>query len=84
MKRFLLLMLITLTLVACVKRERVMNEYEVLLSTKDTMYVNAWYYDYSIATFTNSKTYVFYDTKRVEIIRIHNPIYIREVKKKRT
>lgn len=83
MKRFLLLMLITLTLVSCVKRERVMNEYEVLLPTKDTMYVNAWYYDCSIATFTNSKTYVFYDTKRDEIIRIHNPIYIREVKKKR-
>jgi hypothetical protein len=83
MKKILLLMLITLTLVACAKRERVMNEYEVLLPTKDTMYVNAWYYDYSIATFTNSKTYVFYDTERVEIIRIHNPIFIREVKKKR-
>ena len=81
MKKFLLLMLTTLTLVACAKRERVMNEYEVLLPTKDTTYVNAWYYLYSIATFTNSKTYVFYDTKHVEIIRIHNPIYVREVKK---
>lgn len=74
-------MLITLTLVACVKRERVMNEYEVLLSTKDTTYVNAWYYYCSTATFNNNKTYVFYDTKHVEIVRIHNPIYIREVKK---
>ncbi len=81
MKKFLLLILITLTLVACVKRERVTNEYEVLLPTKDTMYVNAWYYDCSIATFTNSKTYVFYDTKYAEIIRIHNPVYVKEVKK---
>lgn len=74
-------MLITLMLVACVKRERVMNKYEVLLPTKDTTYVNAWYYDFSIGTFTNDKMYVFYDTKHVEIIRIHNPIYVREIKK---
>lgn len=81
MKKFLLLMLTTLMLVACVKRERVINEYEVLLSTKDTMYVNAWYYDCSVATFTSNKTYVFCDTNYAEIIRIHNPIYVREIKK---
>ena len=80
MKKLLLLILTTLTLVACVKRERVMNEYEVLLPTKDTTYVNAWYYDCS-GIFTSNKTYIFYDTKHVEIIRIHNPIYVREVKK---
>jgi len=81
MKKFSLLMLITLTLVACVKRERVINEYEVLLPTKDTMHVNAWYYDCSIGTFTSNKTYVFYSTKHVEVVRIHNPVYVREVKK---
>ena len=81
MKKLLLLILIALTLVACVKRERVMNEYEVLLPTKDIMYVNAWYYNCCSGTFTSNKTYVFYDTKPVEIIRIHNPIYVREVKK---
>ena len=81
MKKNLLLILTALTLVACVKRERVTNEYEVLLPTKDTMYVNAWYYDCSIGTFTSDKTYVFWDTKHVEIIRIHNPIYVREIKK---
>ena len=80
MKKLLLLILTTLTLVACVKRERVMNEYEVLLPTKDTTYVNAWYYDCS-GICTSNKTYIFYDTKHVEIIRIHNPIYVREVKK---
>lgn len=73
-------MLTTLMLVACVKRERVTNEYEVLLPTKDTMYVNAWYYDCSIGTFTSNKTYVFYDAKDAETV-IHNPIYVREIRK---
>lgn len=81
MKKFLLLMLTTLMLVACNKIEKVTNEYEVLLPTKDTTYVNAWYYNCSIGTFTSNKTYVFYDTTHAEIIRIHNPIYVKEVKK---
>ena len=81
MKKLLLLILTTLTLVACAKRERIVSTYEVLLPTKDTMNVNAWYYDCSIGTFTNSKTYVFYDTKHAEIIRINNPIYVRKIKK---
>ena len=80
MKKFLLLMLITLTFIGCAKRERVMSTYEVLLPTKDTIYVNAWYYYCSIGTFTSNKTYVFYDAKDAETV-IHNPIYVREIKK---
>lgn len=84
MKKFLLLMLTTLILVACAKRERVLTNYEVLLSTKDTMHVNAWYYWCPCETFTDNRTYVFYDTQQIEVIRINNPIYIREAKKGET
>lgn len=81
MKKLLLLILTTLTLVACAKRERIMSTYEVLLPTKDTMNVNAWYYGCYWSTFTDNRTYVFYDTQHVEVIRINNPIYVRKIKK---
>ena len=80
MKKIILLALIVLILVGCEKEQRVTHKYEVLLSTKDTMYVDAWYYESSSATFTSKRTVVFYDTRWMNILTINDPIYIREIK----
>ena len=76
----ILLALTTLMMMGCSKGQRVTHKYEVLLSTKDTMYVDAWYYNSSSATFTSKRTVVFYDTHWTDILTINDPIYIREIK----
>lgn len=80
MKKVILLALIALITVGCGKEQRVTHKYEVLLSTKDTMYVDAWYYESSSATFTSKRTVKFYDTRWMDILTINDPIYIREIK----
>jgi hypothetical protein len=65
---------------SCDKQEKVIHKYEVLLPTKDTMYVDAWYYEYSSATFTSKRTITFYDTHYKKVLTINDPIYIREIK----
>lgn len=62
------------------KKQKVIHKYEVLLSTKDTMYVDAWFYDSSYATFTSDMTVKFYDTNWNDFLTIENPIYIKEIK----
>ena len=79
MKKIILLALSTL-MIGCGKEQRVTHKYEVLLFTKDTMYVDAWYYTPSSATFTSKRTVVFYDTHYRDILTINDPIYIREIK----
>jgi len=79
MKKIILLTLTILMMVGC-KEQRVTHKYEVLLSTKDTMYVDAWYYESSSATFTSKRTVIFYDTHWMDILTINDPIYIREIK----
>ena len=79
MKKIILLALI-IFMSSCCKQEKVTHKYEVLLFTKDTMYVDAWYYEYSSATFTPEKTVIFYDTHYKGFLTINDPIYIREIK----
>ena len=67
-------------MVSCVKKERRTNIYEVLLSTKDTMYIDARYYYCSTAAFNSRRTVKFYDTHHNEIVTISNPVYIKEIK----
>jgi len=79
MKKIILLALTSL-MIGCEKEQRVTHKYEVLLSTKDTMYVDAWFYESSSATFTSKRTVVFYDTHWMDVLTINDPIYIREIK----
>ena len=82
MKKIILLLAFTaLVMVGCSRKEpRVTHKYEVLLSTKDTMYVDAWFYESSSATFTSKRTVKFYDIRYMDILTINDPIYIREIK----
>lgn len=80
MKKLIILALIALMILGCGKEQRVTHKYEVLLSTKDTMYVDAWFYESSSATFTSKRTVKFYDTRWMDILTINDPIYIREIK----
>ena len=85
MKRIILLVLIV-SMVSCgnmttgSKKQKVIHKYEVLLQTKDTMYVDAWFYDSSYATFTSDMTVKFYDTNWNDFLTIEDPIYIKEIK----
>ena len=79
MKKIIILFLIALIMIGCGKEQRVTHKYEVLLSTKDTMYVDAWHYESSSATFTSKRTVVFYDTRWMDILTINDPIYIRKI-----
>lgn len=85
MKKIILLALI-ISMVSCSnmatggKKQKVIHKYEVLLSTKDTMYVDAWFYDSSYATFTSDITVKFYDTNWNDFLTIEDPIYIKEIK----
>ena len=80
MKKIILLALI-IFMSSCGKQERVTHKYEVLLSTKDTMYVDAfYYYEYLPSAFTPKKTVKFYDTHYKKFLTINDPIYIREIK----
>lgn len=85
MKKIILLALIISmvscgNMATCGKKQRVTHRYEVLLPTKDTMYVDAWFYESSSATFTSKRTAVFYDTRWREILTVDDPIYIKEIK----
>lgn len=80
MKKIILIALITLIIVGCRKEQREIHKYEILLSTKDTIYVDAWRYESSSATFTSKRTITFYDTHSMDILRIYDPVYIREIK----
>ena len=78
-KKIILLTLMVL-IVGCGKEQRVTHKYEVLLSTKDIIYVDAWRYESSSATFTSKRTAIFYDTHGIDILTINDPVYIREIK----
>ena len=83
MERRLFLVLLALTVLmmaGCGKEHRETHKYEVLLSTKDTIYVDAWHYSSSSATFTSKRTVIFYDTLYMDILTVNDPIYIKEVK----
>lgn len=80
MKKIILLTFITLTMIGCDEKQRVTHKYEVLLSTKDTMYVDAWHYTSSSSIFTSKRTVIFYDTHSMDILTINDPVYIREIK----
>ena len=80
MKKIILLAFIILIMMGCGKEQRVTHKYEVLLSTKDTMYVDALFYESSSATFTSKRTVKFYDIHYKDILTINDPIYIREIK----
>jgi hypothetical protein len=79
MKKIILLVL-TALMIGCGKEQRAIHKYEVLLSTKDTMYVDAWYYESFSATFTSKRTVIFYDAHWNDILTINDPVYIREIK----
>ena len=80
MKKIILLALTAIMVTGCGKEQRITHKYEVLLSTKDTMYVDAWFYESSYATFTSDMTVKFYDTNWNDFLTIENPIYIKEIK----
>ena len=78
MKNIILLALTALIMTGC--KQIVTHKYEILLSTKDTIYVDAYFYESSSSTFTSKRTITFYDTCWMDILTINDPIYIREIK----
>ena len=92
MKKLILLVLTVLIVIGCEnststnkennKANKTPNKYEVLLLTKDTIYVEAdSYYLYHGYFGTNSEPdCVFIDKYCHKIQTIHNPIYIKEIK----
>lgn len=92
MKKVILLALTALMMVGCVNststnikvNNTTPNKYEVLLSTKDTIYVEAFsYYMYHGAFGTNTEPDCIFDDKygnRIQVI--HNPVYVKEIRTK--
>lgn len=92
MKKVILLALTALMMVGCgnptpTKRKVINttpNKYEVLLSTKDKIYVDAnSYYMYhgEFGTITEPDC-IFYDKYGHIIHVIHNPVYVKEIRTK--
>lgn len=79
MKKIILLVL-TIFMVSCSPEKLEMHKYEILLSTKDTIYVDASYFLTFDAVFTSERTVVFKDTIHRELMVINNPVYIKEIK----
>ncbi len=90
MKKLILLSFITLMMIGCEnststnKANKTPNKYEVLLLTKDTIYVEAnSYYLYHGCFGTNSEPdCIFVDKYGRKLQVIHNPIYVKEIKTK--
>lgn len=94
MKKLILLTLTIFITIACGnststnkvnnKVDKTPNKYEVLLLTKDTVYVEAnSYYLYHGYFGTNSEPdCVFIDKYGRKLQVIHNPIYVKEIKTK--
>lgn len=94
MKKLILLALTAFMMMGCEnststskvnnKANKTPNKYEVLLLTKDTIYVEAdSYYLYHGYFGTNSEPdCIFIDKYYHKIQTIHNPIYVKEIKTK--
>ncbi len=97
MKKIILLALAILMMVGCgnptpnktkvnkkVNETPAPNKYEVLLSTKDTIYVEAYYYTSHAGFWGNGpiETISFYDRKHYLLQEINNPVYIKEIRTK--
>ena len=92
MKKIILLALAALMMVGCEnsistnkennKVNEIHNRYEVLLSTKDTIYVEAkLYYMYHGYFGTNTEPECIFEDEHGNTIQvIHNPVYVKEVK----
>lgn len=92
MKRIIILLsLISLIMVGCknststnIKVNKTPNKYEVLLSTKDTIYVEAeLYYMYHGYFGTNTEPECIFEDEHGNTIQvIHNPVYVKEIRTK--
>lgn len=92
MKKIILLVLTILIMVGCGnltsskvnKANKTPNKYEVLLSTKDTIYVEAEsYYMYHGYFGTNTEPECIFIDEHNNIIQvIHNPVYVKEIRTK--
>lgn len=78
MKKLLLLALTAIMMVGC-KRETPngLNKYEVVLSSKDTIYIDA--YDFVVKRGTN---YIFMDYYFNTVAAINSPICVKQLKDK--
>lgn len=89
MKKIILLALTTLMMVGCGNstskvNNKTPNKYEVLLSTKDTIYIEAeLYYMYHGYFGTNTEPDCIFEDKHGNRIQvIHNPVYVKEIRTK--
>ena len=86
---FLCLLFLSLCIVGCnnneyiEKKENKRYKFEVLLSTKDTIYIDAYDGYEQTGMFGPNKSYLFYGQPgyRDFIMRVDNPIYIKVIKK---
>lgn len=93
MKKLILLALAVLMMTGCRnststntkinnKVDKISNKYEVLLSTRDTIYVEAdFYYMYHGYFGTNTEPECIFEDEHGNTIQvIHNPVYVKKIK----
>lgn len=76
MKKLLLLALTAIMMVSCEHKQERWNRYEVLLTTHDTIYIEA--YDYKVVR----GTYVFREQNCRVIMEVTYPYYVKQLKDK--
>lgn len=85
------LFFITLITIGCIRTEtepksesKPLNTYEVLLATKDTIYIEAYYYTSYAGFWGNGpiEKITFYDRNHDLLQEINNPIYVKKIEKK--
>lgn len=90
MKKILFICIICLMIMGCTSNNensihhKQFKKYEVLLPTKDTIYIDAYRYfiwdNSSMFSSGNTIMYTFEDDRHNEIIEIQNAVYVKEIK----
>lgn len=90
MKKILFIIVMCLMVMGCTSNNensishKPFKKYEVLLATKDTIYVDAYRYyiwdNSSIFSAGNTIMYTFEDDRHNTLIEIKNPVYVKEIK----
>ena len=90
MKKILFIAVMCLMIMGCTSNNensishKSFKKYEVLLSTKDTIYVDAYTYqtwdNSGMFSAGNAIVYTFYDDRYSTLIEIKNPVYVKEIK----
>lgn len=90
MKKILFMAVMCLIIIGCTSNNenpiphKPFKKYEVLLPTKDTIYIDAYRYytwdDSGMFSTGNTIVYTFEDDRYTILMEIQNPVYVKEIK----